>query len=98
MIHYSCDSCGKILDSSDDTRYKIKIETYIANGLDEDLDSDSLEDEGIDFAEDDEIIEDDLDDIEYKTFQFDLCYSCYKNYVKNPISPKVLQNKRFSEN
>ena len=99
MVHYSCDSCGKILDSGDDTRYKVKIETYIANDIDDDeFDAESLENNEFDFGEDDENIDDELDDIDYKTFQFDLCYTCYKNYAKNPISNKILQRKRFSEN
>lgn len=99
MIHYSCDSCGKVLDSGDETRYKVKIETYIANDLDDDdLDTESFENEEFGFNDDDENIGDELDDIEYKTFQYDLCQSCYKNYLKNPIAHKTLQNKRFSEN
>lgn len=100
MIHYSCDGCGKILDSSGETRYKVKIETYIANDLEDDeLDEEGLENEDFDFDEDDdECFEDEMKDIEYRTFQFDLCQSCYKNYLKNPISSNPLQNKRFSEN
>ncbi len=101
MIHYSCDGCGKILDSGDETRYKVKIETYIANDMDEEddcLDGENLMSGPFNYDDDEEDIDDELENIEYKTFQFDLCLACYKNYLQNPISNKSLPNKRFSEN
>lgn len=100
MIHYSCDGCGKILGTGDNTRYKVKIETYIASDTDEDenFDNDDILNNAFDYDEDDENIEDELEEIEYKTFQFDLCTSCYKNYLQNPLSNKIMPKKRFSEN
>ena len=100
MIHYTCDGCKKNLNSNDDIRYKVKIETYIANDLDDDtLDSECLENEDFVMDEDeDENICDELDEIEYNTFEFDLCQPCYKSYQKNPVSIKTFQYKRFSEN
>lgn len=96
MIHYTCDGCGKILDSDHDIRYKVKIETYIANDMEEEFDNENVMEDS--FCFDDENIDEELDDIEYKTFQYDLCLSCYKNYLQNPISHKNIPNKRFSEN
>lgn len=103
MVHYTCDMCGKVLVSGEDIRYKVKIETYIANDL-EDVE-DNLEDENIvddmsDFDEDDDNFEDEdeLEEIEYKTFHFDLCSACYKKYLQNPLTNKSTPNRRFSEN
>ncbi len=100
MIHYTCDGCKKNLNSNDDIRYKVKIETYIANDLDDDtLDTECIENEDFVMDEDeDENICDELDEIEYNTFEFDLCQACYKSYHKNPVSIKTFQYKRFSEN
>lgn len=99
MVHYSCDGCGKILGCDTDPRYKVKIESYLASGLDEDFESEGLQNGCVDFCEaDEDDMDDDLEEIEYNTFQFDLCQSCYRNYAKNPISVKNIQSKRFSEN
>lgn len=101
MIHFSCDGCGKILeDSGEDIRYKVKIETYIANDTEDDgsFENDDILNNAFDYDDDDDSINDELEEIEYRTFQFDLCPACYKNYLQNPLSSKTLPKKRFSEN
>ncbi|MFQ5964929.1 MAG: hypothetical protein ACE5KZ_11680 [Candidatus Scalinduaceae bacterium] len=99
MVHYSCDMCGKSLATEEDNRYVVKIEVYAAcdsmeceNDFDEEL---------IDDFEEDEIDEDDSDemeDVEYKTFRFDLCNKCHNKYLQDPLSIKSIRKSRFSEN
>lgn len=100
MVHYSCDGCGKILESADDVRYKVKIETYIASDNDEDecFDNGDILSNSFDYENDEEYFDEMLEDIEYNTLQFDLCISCYKDYQQNPLSKKRSPKKRFSEN
>jgi hypothetical protein len=103
MIRYSCDLCGADLDPQDDLRYVVKMEVYAAfdpmssDGEDE-SDRDHLEEiqeilERLDDAEDPRI-----DDDVYQQLRFDLCPSCRRKFVKNPLGREVAKVFGFSAN
>lgn len=105
MIHYNCDMCGKSLVPEEDDRYVVKIEIYAAcDSMEADDDEDLIDD----FEEDDEEEEDEeevdnidpeeTDDVEYKTFRYDLCSKCHSRYMLDPLSINSIRRGRFSEN
>jgi hypothetical protein len=102
MVHYSCDLCGRQLDPQDDLRYVVKMEVYAAidptMSEDEDDDRDHLE-------EIQEILErlDDLDDPQigedvYQQLRFDLCPSCRRRFLRNPMGREMAKAVGFSHN
>ena len=106
MIHYNCDMCGKSLVPEEDDRYVVKIEIYAAcDSMEVDDDDDLIDD----FEEDDEeeekeeeevdnIDPEEMDDVEYKTFRYDLCSKCHSRYMQDPLSINSIRRGRFSEN
>ncbi len=103
MIRYNCDMCGKPIIHGDDVRYVVKIEVYATcDSMDDDCDLDEeLIDDDIEEEEDDEeenLESDEVEDVEYKTFHFDLCCKCHSKYLQDPLSIKSIRRGRFSEN
>jgi hypothetical protein len=102
MINFNCDMCGKPLLVDEDVRYVVKLEVFAAYDpmelVDEDLDKDHLEEMShlIDKMED--MNEQDLEDQVYKNFRFDLCPTCRKNYVKDPLFKEARRRIRFGDN
>ncbi|MDR4505600.1 MAG: hypothetical protein MRK01_12570 [Candidatus Scalindua sp.] len=102
MIRYSCDMCGRSIIPEEDVRYVIKIEAYAAcepaDAEDEDFDEELIED----FDEEDEEefsdFETEDEEVDYKTFRFDLCSKCHSKYLQDPLSIKSIRRSRFSEN
>ncbi len=103
MIRYNCDMCGKSIDSEEDIRYVVKIEVYATcESMEGDCDFDEeLIDDYEEEEEDDEVENfdpDDIEDVEYKTFRFDLCSKCHSKYLQDPLSIQSIRRGRFSEN
>jgi len=102
MIRYSCDRCGKDLDSETDLRYVVKMEIYAAV---EPLCEADLEDDRDHLLEIHEILER-MDDAEneaigndvYQTVRKDLCCDCYKKFIRNPLGRERLTQLGFSQN
>lgn len=100
MVHYSCDLCGQPLS---DERFIVKVEVQPApetGSLTEtDLDADHLQEVA-------DILEDlDLDDAApgsdpFSTHyqQFDLCASCRRLYVQDPLGRGPRRRLKFSGN
>lgn len=99
MVHYSCDLCGQSLS---DERFIVKVEVRPApetGSLSEaDLDADHLQDVA-------DILEDlDLDDSEISDphsthqHQFDLCASCRRLYLQDPLGRGPRRRLKFSGN
>ncbi len=103
MIKYSCDMCGRSIIPEEDVRYVVKIEAYAAcdpmdaddNDFDEELIDDFDEEDEDEF---DNFDSDDQEDVDYKTFRFDLCSKCHNKYLQDPLSIKSIRRSRFSEN
>ncbi len=104
MISYSCDMCGQSLVPEENERYVVKIEVYSAcDSLDSDCEDEEFindfeEDEGDCDDEMDNLAPDDIENIEYKTFRYDLCCKCHSRYLQDPLSIKSIRRGRFSEN
>jgi hypothetical protein len=100
MLHFSCDLCGRRLDEG--RRYVAKVEVYPAFDPDEieeaDLDADNLQE----LAETIEAIENGEsrppEDAGTHEFRFDLCLTCHKRYLKDPLGRDALRRLNFSEN
>jgi hypothetical protein len=100
MIHHSCDRCKRIIDPDDELRYVVRIEIEAATpafGGEAEEDRDHL-------MEVNEIIERAEDQLEspyedaYLRKRFDLCGSCFRGYVKNPLNAENKVQLGFSQN
>ena len=102
MVHFTCDLCGKDLTASEEARYVVKIAAYA--GFDpneiteEDLDEDHLEAVSKLLQRDESLSSDELDAEGYKGFRFDLCPSCHRRFIKDPLNRDLLRTLDFSEN
>ena len=102
MIHYSCDMCGKPMPTGDDSRYVVKMEVFAAYDPMEitqnDLDDDSMEElDGLLHQMDDMDVNEIEDDV-YKSFRFDVCPTCRRKLVRNPLGNRPTRELGFSEN
>ena len=102
MVHYTCDMCGKPLLVDEDTRYVVKIEVFAAYDVmelsEDDLEHDHLE-EISDLVEEMEGMDpEELEEGVYKAFRYDLCPSCQKLYLRDPLSRKANPRIGLSEN
>ena len=102
MIHYSCDRCKRPIPCHESVRYVVKMEIEAeleccANECeDSDLDCLSEMDEMLEQMEDDLLDEDFA--IVHQRKQFDLCPSCYREFIKNPVGREKLVPFGFSKN
>jgi hypothetical protein len=101
MLHVTCDACGRQLRPTDE-HHVIKIEVFATTDphtlTDEDLDEDHLEavaDLLRQAEESDEPIE-----LEPRSVQlrYDLCCSCRKRYLRDPLGRETAQKLHFSPN
>ena len=102
MIHYTCDMCERLLDPKKDVRFKVEISIQMKSCSEEDHDvpiMGSVEDEILGFISDDGI-EDMLPDLEesYQHLSFDLCSTCHKIFLRDPLFKNVRQRFGFHQN
>jgi hypothetical protein len=98
MLRFSCDLCGKDLLLGSDARYVVKMEVYAAHDpaevTEDDLDADHLEEIG-------QLLSEECPDAEpspaFKKLRYDLCPSCHKRFLADPLGREV-QKFDFSEN
>jgi hypothetical protein len=101
MIRYSCDACGRDLDSKSDLRYVVKMEVYAAFDpavAEEEDDRDHLQEiqdilERLEDAADPQVGEE-----VYQQMRFDLCPECRKRFMKNPLAREAAKVFGFSAN
>ena len=102
MIHYTCDMCGKGLLVDEDVRYIVKIELYAAYDPmelgEEDLETDHLEEIASIYEQTEGMSEAELEEEIYKTFRFDLCMACHKQYLQDPLFRNVFRRSNISPN
>ena len=102
MIRYSCDLCGRGLDSHSELRYVVRMEVYAA--LDP-MPADENEDDRDHLQEVQDILER-MEDVEseqisedvYQQMRFDLCPECRRKFLKSPLGREVAKLCDFSEN
>lgn len=100
MIRYSCDLCKREM-ASGDLRYVVRVEVSQAF----EPAADEAEDERDYLQEVHEMLEtvgndvdfDGADDI-YRQMRFDLCPSCHKKFLRNPLGRDVVAPFDFSKN
>jgi len=102
MLRYSCDLCGRELDSQNDLRYVVRMEVYAAF---DPLRTDESEDDRDHLEEVQDIIErmedaecDQIGEDVYQQMRFDLCPECRKRFIKNPLGREAAKLCEFSEN
>lgn len=103
MLHFSCDICGKDLTPSGAARYVVKMEAFAATDPAElteaDLDTDHVEEMAqlLREIEDGEADEPELPPACTKQ-RFDLCPTCYRKFVKDPLGREATARLNFSQN
>lgn len=101
MIHYTCDGCGRSIDSTREMRHVVRVEVYAAL----DPSDDELEDDRDHLQEIQDLLErlddDDHDAVGEEVYhqqRFDLCSECRRRYVKNPLGRMTTEHLGFSQN
>lgn len=98
MIHYSCDRCKCVIDQ-DDLRYLVRIEI---EAVMEPIEDHLLDADRDHLMEIDEILEsEDLSGVSEQIYQkkrYDLCTSCYRKFLLNPLGRDVKSSAGFSSN
>ena len=93
-IHYTCDRCGKRLEADDPNRFVVKIEVFAAADhvtiTEEDLTRDHRAEIDRLVKQLDDMDPDEVEDLTYRAFRFDLCRACHKIYLANPIGVRSL--------
>ncbi len=102
MIHHSCDRCKCMIDPEDELRYVVKLEILAAM---EPADADDVEDDRDHLLEVQEILErleagedENVSDEIYQRKHFDLCSTCYREFIKNPLGREQPVHLGFSAN
>ncbi|NQT52551.1 hypothetical protein HQ576_10890 [bacterium] len=89
MDHLTCDVCGKALLVDETTRYEARIQVYAAYDPMEIVPDDLAEASRERLRQLIEQLEDmdpqDVEDSVYKDMLFDLCPTCQKHYLANPL-------------
>jgi hypothetical protein len=99
MLHFSCDLCSCALDGR---RYVVRLEAYPAFDPDEleeaDFDVDHLHEVASALAElpDDALLE--VADEAAQVFRFDLCPTCYRKFLRDPLGREALRRVKYSKN
>jgi len=99
MIHYTCDLCGRSIRNE---RFTAKIQVEAAFDpeelTEEDLDSDHLEQIAESIAEMETTGEFEVEETGPKQMQFDLCPSCCRKFVSNPLGSNSPTRLTYSQN
>lgn len=102
MIHYSCDRCRCEIDPQDDLRYVVKIEIQATMDPQAEAEPDDDRDHLSEIEEIlSELSEDGADAVGEDIYQkrsFDLCPSCYRQFIKNPLGREQKASLGFSKN
>ena len=109
MIHYTCDRCKREIDTTQELRYVIKIETQAAacdalndiDGIDDEIDQLAELHEALEGIADDDLQVPDYDcDCQASNVggRYDVCPECYQLFSKNPLGRDALLSLGFSNN
>ncbi len=102
MIHFSCDRCQRPMGSEDDLRYVVRIEV---EAVMDPLHEHELDDDRDHLLEIDEILErvdaadcPEIGDDIYQKRRYDLCPSCFRKFIQNPVGREQRVSAGFSQN
>ena len=106
MVHFTCDLCGKDITSSGEDRFVVKMEAF--PGFDpneireEDLDDDPMEAVSDLLQRDEDFGAHGCgqadDPCRRKGFRFDLCPSCHRKFLSDPLGKSNVNVFDFSKN
>jgi len=89
MIKYRCDGCQRDLRRDGSDHFVLKIETFAAAGAlefsKEDLEKDHRAEMQSIMRDLARSTPDDIEDQVYRSFRFDLCPTCHRHYLKQPL-------------
>lgn len=92
---YKCDGCGRNL-KKEELRYRVKIEVSAIYEQHEIHLSDIIRDHQQEIIQlirkMEEMSADELEEQIYKSFVFDLCPACHREYLKNPLRFAMRKN------
>lgn len=101
MLHVTCDGCGKQLRESDE-HHVVKIEVFATRDplalTDDDLDEDHLETVADLLRQAEEADEEIHLEPRSAQFRYDLCCSCRKRYLRDPLGRENAAKLHFSPN
>jgi DNA-directed RNA polymerase subunit RPC12/RpoP len=111
MIHYTCDRCKRQIDTAQQTRYIIQIETQAATEetdleIDDDLDQLAELHEFLEALHNEPFGASEFDGGEFDTSEsetphqdrYDLCPDCHEQFLKNPFGRDASLAFGFSNN
>jgi len=93
MLHFTCDLCGKDMAADGEPRYVVRIAAY--PGFDPDqITEDELDDDHMEsiaeLLRDEELTDSEAEEeAAYKGFRYDLCPSCHRKFVKDPLGKEL---------
>lgn len=102
MMHFSCDFCGKDMTPEGSGRYVLKMEAFAARDpgelTEDDLDADHVEEMARMLSE----LEEGDGEPEAlpvcKKMRFDLCHTCFRKFVNDPLGRESTAKFDFSPN
>lgn len=100
MIHFTCDCCKQLIDLEHEVRYVMRMEVFAMADTDDadcEDDRDYLE-EIEDMLNRGEADADALDTDIYEQTRFDLCDSCRREFLQNPLGRATAVQIGFSQN
>ena len=88
MIHHSCDRCQRLIDGENEIRYVVSVEIQAAvePGYEMTTNHDHLEELGQFLEQLDDTDCDEICDTVYQSRRYDLCSTCRKDYLENPLA------------
>ncbi len=101
MIHYTCDCCKRKIDAASELRYIVRLEVYAALDPMEDEaddDQDHLQEIQEVLERLDDPLEEEVCDEVYHQKRYDLCSTCRKTFVQNPLGRPTASQFNFSPN
>jgi hypothetical protein len=101
MLHFTCDRCKRPIDTDNELRYSIQVRVEIFMGCYQSTSHEDLD--PLDQVADELQLLQDESDVEqaarlHSGQTFDLCSSCYRAYIKNPLAREMPLPMGFSEN
>jgi hypothetical protein len=99
MIHYTCDICGKPINSETDERFRVLVDIEQMRPGEDDSDLES------EFSEEFDDFDFELNGVHtekgeelFHSYKFDLCRNCAETYMNDPLAKKVSRRVRFMDN
>jgi hypothetical protein len=101
MLHFTCDGCGKKLRAGED-HHVVKIEVFAAHGpaalTEADLEEDHMEAVSQLLRDMEDMDEPEVPEPSAHHRRYDLCPTCCKRYMRDPLGRDAAQKFDFSEN